>query len=171
MGESIHIFSFANSTTNKIIANANTSITIDFNSTELTDAVQSIIDANPSLIEYMKNAQKNGIWDLKKQEKYKHKGSLLFGKYASPRDAGNFVAGYFSASRGVFSPTIDFGYGFYNLSGNNTTRTCINAALFVMAPIPLSYKGVAFVLIGQFGENKISRLSQRAGKQFYKSIH
>ena len=166
MGESVQIFSFATNA-----GDADTSIRIDFNSMELTYAVQSIIDAKPSLTEYMKNAQSKGIWDLKEQEKYKNRGSLLFGKYASPRDAGNFAAGYFSASRGVFSPVIDFGYGFYNISGNDKTRTCINASLFLGTPLPISSKGVAFVLIGHFGEDKISRLSQKAGKQYYRRTH
>ena len=173
MGESVQIFSFASNT--KTYDNnrgyADTSITIDFDSMELTDAVQAVIDADPSILEYIRTAKLNGDWDFKNQEMYKNRGSLLFGKYASPRDAGNFAAGYFSASRGVFSPVIDFGYGFYNISGNDKTRTCINAALFIIAPISIPSKGVAFVLIGQFGEDKISRLSQKAGRRYYRSTH
>ena len=168
MGESVQIFSFAHDT--RIIngsVRADENITVDFGSTALTDAVQAIIDANPSVIEYMQNAQGGGDWDLKTQPEYKNKGSLLFGKYASPRDAGNFAAGYFSASNGWASPIIDFGYGFYNISGNNTTRTLINALFFVSTPVSLPMKNIAFQYIRFFGEDSISRISQNAGKEYY----
>ena len=168
MGESLQTFSFAENTVTDINGSATVDdITIDFNSTALTEAVQAIIDADPSVIEYMKNAKSGGDWDLKTQPEYKNKGSLLFGKYASPRDAGNFAAGFFSASNGCGSPIIDFGYGFYNISGNNTTRTVINALYFVSTPIPLPMKKIAFQYIRFFGEDPISRISQNAGKQYY----
>ncbi|MBP5720856.1 MAG: hypothetical protein J6W82_07300 [Bacteroidales bacterium] len=168
MGESLQPFSFATDTkTKKKVALADETITINFTSTQLTEAVQGIIDAHPSLFEYMKNAHLSGDWDLKNQQQYKNKGSLLFGRYASPRDAGNFMAGYFSASNEALSPFIDFGYGFYNLSGNNTTRTIINAACFICCPVPTTIKVGAFNLIRLFGEDKISRTSQKAGKQYY----
>jgi len=42
------------------------------------------------LTEYAGKAGSNGNWDLKSNTS---NGSKLFGKYASPRDAGNFAAG------------------------------------------------------------------------------
>ena len=171
MGESLQTFSFATSTaTRNGVAVADKSITIDFGSTQLTNAGQGIIDANPTIIEYAVTAKLNGDWDIKNQAKYRGKGSLLFGKYASPRDAGNFMAGYFSASKGVLSPIIDFGYGFYNLSGNNKIRTMINAGLFMMTPLPTMYKAAACDMIRLYGEDKISKISQSEGNKFYKKM-
>ena len=86
---------------------------IDFGSNELTYRVQEIVDSNPSIYEYALKAKSGGDWDIKSKIK---NGSLLYGKYASPRDAGNFAAGMFSQSTGWMSPIIDFGYGLYNYS-------------------------------------------------------
>ena len=167
MGESIQIFSFAaNTSTKNGMATVANNAVIDYGSSVLTNAVQTIIDANPSVFEYASKAQSGGDWDIKR---HYDMGSLLFGKYASPRDAGNFAAGYFSASKGALSLGIDFGYGFYNIAGNNIARTIINAALFVSTPLPLLGKIAVADCIRKYGEDKISRLSQEVGKQYYYS--
>ena len=90
-GKSLHSLSFADQSlyneTGEVKA---ADIKIDFGSTDLTNKVQGILDVNPSLKEYASKAGKNGDWDLKSNTS---NGSLLNGKYASPRDAGNFAAG------------------------------------------------------------------------------
>src|SRR5690606_5297263 len=107
MGESLHSLSFADQNLyNKTGKVKQADIKIDFGSTELTDKVQGIIDANPSLVEYAGKAGTNGDWDLKSNTS---NGSLLYGKYASPRDAGNFAAGAVAQMSGL-EPIAQFGY-------------------------------------------------------------
>jgi len=117
-GESLHELSFANQTLyndDGTVKAAN--IKIDFESNELTEKVSEILNANPSIDEYKTNAGQNGDWDIKSNTQ---NGSLLYGKYASPRDAGNFAAGAFAQSKGMLSQGIQYGYGAYNMAGNST---------------------------------------------------
>ncbi|MBR4453577.1 MAG: RHS repeat-associated core domain-containing protein [Bacteroidales bacterium] len=125
MGESLHSLSFADQS----LYNTNGQIRpmpgmiIDFDSDELTRKANSIIDQSPSLYQYQKNADKKGDWNLKKDIKH---GSLLYGKYASPRDAGNFIAGMVAASGGFLREEVaQIGYGAYNLSGNSKFKTAL----------------------------------------------
>ena len=122
MGESLHSLSFADqnlyNSTGQVLPQSN--MAIDFGSEELTEVANSIIGQPPSLYKYQKNARSGGKWDLKQQISH---GSMLYGKYASPRDAGNFVAGMVAASKGLILEEIaQLGYGAYNMAGNNKWR-------------------------------------------------
>lgn len=66
----------------------------------MTSKVEEIINSDPSLSEYISKAGTNGVWDIKSKV---DNGSLLFGKYASPRDAGNFAASAISKMSGIDS--------------------------------------------------------------------
>ena len=123
MGESLHSLSFADQNLyNKTgQVRPQEGMVIDFGSSELTRVANSIMGESPSLLKYQKKAATGGDWDIKAH--YSH-GSLLYGKYASPRDAGNFVAGMVAASKGALLESISqLGYGAYNLSGNNKFKT------------------------------------------------
>jgi len=167
MGESLHSLSFADQSlyneTGEVKA---ANIKIDFGSTELTDKVQSIIDANPTLVEYQSKAGQYGDWDLKR---HTQNGSKLFGKYASPRDAGNFAAGAV-AQMSSFTGLAQFGYGVYNLSGNSNPKSILIiggvSALTLVCPVLGS--GAAY-LIGKYGEDKLSQRSIDIGKQYIKN--
>jgi len=167
MRESLHSLSFANQSkyneTGEVKA---ANIKIDFGSTELTDKVQEIIDADPSLMEYANKAGTNGDWDLKSNTQ---NGSKLFGKYASPRDAGNFTAGAV-AQMSFFTALAQFGYGAYNLSGNSKIKTGIiteGVGILTVLNPPLGLR-VAY-LIGKYGEDKLSQRSINIGKQYIKN--
>lgn len=125
MGESLHSLSFVDqgyyNKTGQI--RPMSGMIIDFGSDELTTMANSIMDQNPSLYQYQKKAGLTGVWDIKNHIKH---GSMLYGKYASPRDAGNFVAGMVAASKGPFMENIaQLGYGAYNLAGNNKFKTAL----------------------------------------------
>jgi hypothetical protein len=140
-------------------------IKIDFGSIELTDRVQEILNSDPSLLNYFKNAGGGGDWDIKA---HVSNGSKLFGKYASPRDAGNFAAGAVAQKSGL-APLAQFGYGAYNLSGNNKPLTlAITGVVGWMSMVnkPLGL-GSAY-LIGKYGEDKLSQRSIDIGKDFIK---
>ena len=166
MGESLHSLSFADQNLyNKTGKVKKADIKIDFGSTELTDKVQGIIDSNPSLIDYAGNAGTNGDWDLKSNTS---NGSLLYGKYASPRDAGNFAAGAIAQISGL-EPIAQFGYGAYNMTGNSKPLTglvigAVGLTTLINPPLGL---GAAY-LIGKYGEDKLSQRSIDLGKQFIK---
>lgn len=166
MGESLHSLSFADQNLyNKTGKVKQADIKIDFGSTELTDKVQGIIDANPSLVEYAGKAGTNGDWDLKSNTS---NGSLLYGKYASPRDAGNFAAGAVAQMSGL-EPIAQFGYGAYNMTGNSKPLTglvtgVVGLTTLINPPLGL---GAAY-LIGKYGEDKLTQRSIDLGKQFIK---
>ena len=63
---------------------------IEFNSEELTRRVMDIIENYNNPIQYALKAHGGNYWDIK--SKLPNHGSILFGKYASSRDAGNFAA-------------------------------------------------------------------------------
>jgi len=86
LGESLHSLSFADQNLYNATGNvAAARLKIDFGSNELTSKVESIVGHSPSIIEYARKAGTGGDWDLKSNTR---NGSLLYGKYASPRDAG-----------------------------------------------------------------------------------
>ena len=118
IGQSLHLLSFADqnafNSTGKVIHND--TMRIDVGSTTLGDIIADVISKNPSLLMYALNATTGGIWDLKA---HYAAGSILYGNvYASPRDAGNFLAGAIKAESGLLAPIVQFGYGAYNLSEN-----------------------------------------------------
>ncbi|MBU1014178.1 MAG: RHS repeat-associated core domain-containing protein [Bacteroidetes bacterium] len=167
MGESLHSLSFADQSlyneTGEVQA---ADIKIDFGSTELTDKVQGILDADPSLKEYAGKAGTNGDWDLKSNTT---NGSKLFGKYASPRDAGNFAAGAVAQMSGI-APIAQFGFGAYNMTGNSKPLTgLVTGAVGRLTLInPAAGLGAAY-LIGKYGEDKLSQRSIDIGKQYIKN--
>lgn len=167
MGESLHSLSFADqSLYNKTSEVKASRIKIDFGSTELTKKVDGIIDTGPSLFTYARKAGTNGAWDLKSKIS---NGSLLYGKYASPRDAGNFAAGAVAQMSGV-EPIAQFGYGAYNLTGNSKVLTglvtnYVGLSILIHPPLGL---GAAY-LIGKYGEDKLTQRSIDLGKQYIKN--
>ena len=101
---------------------------IDLDSNWATEKVSEVIRANPSNTEYISKAQGGGDWDMKRRSPNGNiaYGSLLFGKYASARDAGNFTAGAFTQMQ-VLVPNAfyDYGFGLYNQSGNNFKKSAV----------------------------------------------
>ncbi len=164
MGESLHALSFADqSLYNETGVVREARIKIDFGSSNLTDRVQEILNSDPSLFDYFKKAGGGGDWDIKE---HVSNGSKLFGKYASPRDAGNFAAGAVAQKSGL-APLAQFGYGAYNLLGNNKPLTlaitgAVGWVTLVNRPLGL---GSAY-LIGKYGEDKLSQRSIDIGKDF-----
>ncbi len=169
MGESLHSLSFADqSLYNKTGKIERANIKIDFGSTELTDKVQGIIGTDPSLIEYQSKAGLGGEWDLKSNTS---NGSLLYGKYASPRDAGNFAAGAV-AQMSSFTEIVQFGYGAYNLSGNSKVKTgAITVGVGILTVLNPVLGITTATLIGKYGEDKLSQRSIDIGKQYIKNKH
>ena len=164
MGNSLHTFSFAyDDYNNNSMRKTPDDIVIDFNSTQLTDEVEAIIGDSPSVFEYAKKAAGGKEWDIKANIK---NGSLLYGQYASPRDAGNFAAGMFAASQGLFEPVIMYGYGAYNLCGNNIPKTVQYVFKNAISPVPISLKMFRYAYL--HGEHEISRLGQTMGINYYK---
>ena len=103
---------------------------------------------------------------------YKHthsNGGYLFTKLASSRETGNFGAGMFSASKGLLSGLIDYGYGAYNFSGNNKNITISVIALNSIAYMRNPLIGLSFYkLIKNFGEDSVSKDIQNLGHDYYK---
>ena len=168
MGESLHSLSFADQTlynkTGEVKKMDN--MTIDFNSTKLTSEVNEILGSKPSLAEYAKKAGSNGDWDIKTKVS---NGSLLNGKYASPRDAGNFAAGAVAQMSGI-EPIAQFGYGAYNLTGNSkpiTGALTLGVGVLTLANPALGI--TAATLISKFGEDKLSQRSIDLGKEFIRN--
>jgi RHS repeat-associated protein len=164
MGESLHTLSFANQSlyneTNFVRA---ARIKIDFGSTVLTGRVQGIINSDPSVIDYFNRAGSGGDWDIKA---HVSNGSLLYGRYASPRDAGNFAAGALAQSSGI-EPIVQYGFGAYNLTGNSKSRiTALTVGVGLLTRMnPALGLGTAY-LIGKYGEDKLSQRSIDIGKEF-----
>jgi|GEM_PF-2397721 len=167
MGESLHSLSFANqSLYNRTGIVKKADIKIDFGSSELTSKVNDILGTDPSVFEYAKKAGTNGVWDIKSKISV---GSKLYGKYASPRDAGNFAAGAVAQKSGI-EPIVQFGYGAYNLTGNNKLRTgvlTLGVGITIMAN-PMIGLTTGY-LIGKYGEDILSQRSIDIGKQFIKN--
>lgn len=165
MGESLHSLSFANQSlynkTGRVEPAKN--MVIDFGSNELTNYADMIMNQKPSLPRYFLNAGANGDWDIK--SKVKH-GSKLYGKYASPRDAGNFVAGMVASTRGpVLEELTQLGYGAYNLSGNNKFRTSLIIFSVFATCAGHPSEGNRFYQYVLNGEDKLSQRCIDLGKE------
>ncbi|MCF0075667.1 RHS repeat-associated core domain-containing protein [Dyadobacter sp. CY261] len=165
MGESLHSLSFANQSvyneTGKVVEQSG--MKIDFGSNRLTREVENIIRSSTSVVEYALKARSNHEWDLKSQV---DNGSLLHGRYASPRDAGNFAAGAIAASSAM-EPVVQFGFGAYNLTGNKifpTAALTLATGLLTLAQPAVGM--TAGYLIGRFGEDRLSQRSIDIGKRF-----
>ena len=166
MGESLHSLSFANQNLYNITRQVKAArIKIDFGSNELTKKVQEIINSNPTVVDYATKARTDGDWDIKSNT---YNGSLLYGKYASPRDGGNFAAGAVAQMSGI-EPIVQFGYGAYNLTGNNLPLTGLvtYATVFSILVNPTLGFGTAYI-IGKYGEDVLTQRSIDLGKQFIK---
>jgi len=64
-------------------------------------------------------------------------GSLLYGKYVSARDAGNFVAGAVAQKSIISNRIIDYGYGTFNQNNNDVGKSLLQIAgdvLFFIMP-------------------------------------
>ena len=136
---------------------------ITFYSKDLTWATEAAMASNPGVLEYAKKAKPGGIWDLKSKHRT---GSLLSGKYASPRDAGNFLAGMFSASKGHLSGIIDYGYGVFNASGNNTVKSA--GIVFLNLVAHPSIKTAIYEHYKNEGEDELSKKVQLLGEEYYR---
>ena len=146
---------------------------IDFNSEWATEQVNSILKTDPSAFEYANKAGFDGDWDVKSNSKKAggtyYSGSLLYGKYASARDAGNFAAGAVTQKSNFPNILSDYGFGLYNLGRNNKLVGGLigfgNAVLARFNPILglLTTGGVA-----KYGENPLSRAGIEAGRKFIK---
>lgn len=145
---------------------------IDFESNWATEKVSKIANSEPSLVEYQSKAGTNGVWDLKAHTPNGnvYYGSLLFGKYASARDAGNFAAGIVSVQ--VTTPTsiVDFGFGAYNMTNNSKFGagivTGVVAGITTITPSLGIEIGKA---IGKWGEDKLSKAGISAGQKYQKA--
>ena len=168
IGQSLHLLSFADQNafnrTGKVIHND--TMRIDVGSTTLGDIIADVISKNPTLLMYALNAKTGGMWDLKA---HYAAGSILYGNvYASPRDAGNFLAGAIKAESGLLAPIVQFGYGAYNLSGNDPIVTALIAigtpGVVMTSPI----LGAILVQIIMKGEDKLTQECIDAGYQYYR---
>ena len=141
---------------------------IDFDSQELNNVVETIIDMNPNLLQYAINAQATGIWDLK--DHYK-KGSIIISGtsnkyYASPRDAGNFLAGYMASKSGM-PHIVNYGYGVYNLCDNNLKLSYQYIKRNILSIIFDPFSAIIDFYNGYHGEDIISQTAINIGKDYY----
>ncbi|MCR4770285.1 MAG: RHS repeat-associated core domain-containing protein [Bacteroidaceae bacterium] len=188
MGETWTPFGFADyGAYEKGILKVQDGAKIDFNSNWATIKVNELIKENPSLISYAYNARskKECKWNFKGNTPNGNisYGSLLFGKYASARDAGNFGAGIVKARSSVSSDFIQYGYGKYNETGNSIFGTILNVLLdFHLLsgesghdPVESYYN----MKLGQkrmqntidYGENPLSQAGINAGFEYWKKIN
>jgi hypothetical protein len=167
IGKSLHALSFADqSLYNETDLVSAARIKINFGSTALTDRVQGITNSDPSVIDYFNRAGTGGDWDIKA---HVSTGSLLYGRYASPRDAGNFTAGAVAQSSGI-EPIVQYGFGTYNLTGNSKSLTvALTVGVGILTRMnPALGLGAAY-LIGKHGEDKLSQRSINIGKEFIRT--
>lgn len=144
---------------------------IDLESNWATEQVSGIIAANPSHTDYISKARGGGDWDLKTDTPNGHTsyGSLLFGKYASARDAGNFTAGAFAQMQ-VLVPNAfyDYGFGLYNQSGNNFKKSVVMGFIHLTQAQKFNFKPM--INTAKNGEHPLSRAGIEVGKSFIKSL-
>ncbi len=148
---------------------------IDFNSSWATIEVGKVLNMDPAALRYGWNARGKAVWDLKYTANQKFKtygyGSNLFGKFASARDAGNFLAGAVTQRSYLPNSFIDYGFGTYNISNNSVFASCLLVATdaFITSRIPVV--GAAFIgLKTTTGENKLSKMGVEAGRNYIKSV-
>ncbi|MDP2176226.1 MAG: RHS repeat-associated core domain-containing protein [Bacteroidota bacterium] len=146
---------------------------IDFNSNWANDKVKSILDKNPSAGAYALKARINGDYDIKKQapNNNPYYGSLLFGKFASARDAGNFTAVAVAQNSIVDNQILDYGFGVYNQSGNDVNSSLIQIVcdiLFLIMPGTNDQAVYEIKYTIANGEDKLSKDGIEAGKAYAK---
>jgi len=145
---------------------------IDFESDWATGKVSEILKTNPSAPKFALKAQGGGgDWDIKsKSTEGVYFGSKLFGKYASARDAGNFVAGAVAQNSIFPNLLLDYGYGVYNMADNKvgTSLSIITndvGLLFSMPKLGATLMNVR----ANYGENPLSKMGIEAGKTYIKN--
>ncbi len=143
---------------------------IDFNSSYADDEVRKIIKADPSAYEYSKKAGSNGPWDIKAHTPNGNPyfGSMLWGKYASARDAGNFAAGLVAVRSNIPTIVIDYGFGLYNQSGNNKkVAVAKGVGDYLLSSISPVAGVMNFLRRAYTGEDKLTRDGIEARKKVY----
>lgn len=143
---------------------------IDFKSSFATDEVRDIVHANPSAYEYSKKAGTGGEWDIESHtpDKNPYFGSVLWGKFASARDAGNMAAGIVASGSSIPTIVIDYGFGLYNQSGNNKKVAAAKGLGDYFLGTVSSLIGVGNFLRRAFtGEDKLTRDGINAGKKVF----
>ena len=145
---------------------------IKFGSTWASQKVASILATEPSAAEYALNAKQNGDWDLKTKVPSGESsafGSLLFGKYASARDAGNFIAGVVAEASNIPTSVIDYGYGVYDDSRNDFLRSAQiiieDVNRLIESPI---VGGTMIKARALYGEDELTKQGINAGKKYAK---
>jgi hypothetical protein len=99
---------------------------IDFKSYWASHKFETIISENPLLGEYIFKAKTNGDYDFKTkvpQGQSVYYGSMLNGKYASARDAGNMAAGFVAQRSMIATKFSEYGFGKYNQAKNSLLKT------------------------------------------------
>ena len=83
-----------------------------------------------------------------------------------PRDAGNMLAGAVKYRSGILAPIVQYGYGAYNLSGNNFLKSValiIGNMEVLSQSVPL---GVAAAVLIYNGEDKLTQRSINIGYKY-----
>jgi hypothetical protein len=145
---------------------------IDLKSNWASQKVSSILSESPTLLEYAYKARGGKEWDIKSDEflTTPYFGSLLYGKYASARDAGNFAAGAV-AEMSIFPNGLsDYGFGTYNLNNNSVWGSFKSIFKDVFELGTNSPMGMSnFIIKAKFGEHPLTRDGIEAGKYFVQS--
>ena len=114
------------------------------------------------VLEYILRARSGGDLDFKAHTTI---GTRYYDdKFVSPRDAGNFLAGMYAASKKFLTPIILFGYGAYNFCGNNLLET---AKFCVKCVVP--FVNLDLIKKGLKGEDELSGMVQNMGLEYQKS--
>lgn len=126
--------------------------------------------ANPivALVAYAIEAGNGGRYDPKS---YMNNGSQLTdGVYVSPRDLGNFAAGYFGHALGLSKERTLASYGAFQLAGNNTEEFLLHYSSYYKQA--LNIKGDDGIILEHktYGEKGISNYFQRLGYENIRSI-
>jgi hypothetical protein len=171
MGETLTPFSFADFAAYEKDGTVKPALgaKIDFKSNWATEKVYSILKTNPTAGRYALKARGGHDWDIKTKTPNGniYFGSLLFGKYASARDAGNFTAGAVAQISTVPNGILDYGFGTYNQSGNKVGLSLLKITsdiLITIAVPPIGTSSIMNTIIN--GEDKLSKAGIEAGKEF-----
>lgn len=97
---------------------------------------------------------------------------MLYGKYASARDVGNFAAGIIKAKSFLGHNIIQWGFGTYNISGNNKSKT-IGIMLtdwILMNSEDFNAQKIGYKRIEEHsnGEDRLSQMGIDAGYNYQK---
>ncbi|WP_216857862.1 RHS repeat-associated core domain-containing protein [Pedobacter steynii] len=144
---------------------------IDFNSSWAQNRVKEVLEDSPSAYQYSKLAGGGQTWDIKAHAPLKNSsyGSLLWGKFASAKDAGNIAAGIVAESSNFPTIGIDYGFGVYNQAGNNEKAAVFMGIRDIFTTIMTPQAGLFQFLRTAFtGEDKLTRDGINAGKKIFR---